>query len=388
MPDSISTISGSRTMIKNVAFTLLALFALIGLLGGIKAIQIRDLISAASTMTPPPATVATHKVERQTWEVVIDAVASLEAVQGVVISADIPGRITEVYFTPGSRVEKGEPLIQQDITSETAQLRAAEANVELARLSVERVRELYTKRASSKADLDTAEARIKEAQAQADTIRTTIAKKTIKAPFSGQLGIRMVNVGQDLASGTPIVSLQAVDTMFLNFSLPQQSLATIEPGLPVRMETDAVPDREFVGTITAIDPEVDPATRNVRVQATVENPDQTLLPGMFGSVKVVLPAQEPVVAVPITAVAYATYGDSVFVVEEETKDSGEKHLVARQQFVQLGRTMGDFVAITKGVEHDQTVVVSGVFKLQNGAPVAVNNEIKPSFSVTPTPKDS
>ncbi|HSX85623.1 MAG TPA: efflux RND transporter periplasmic adaptor subunit [Cellvibrio sp.] len=375
-------------MIKNVAFTLLALFALVGLLGGIKAIQIRDLISAASTMTPPPATVATHKVEKQTWEVVIDAVASLEAVQGVVISADIPGRITDVFFTPGSRVEKGAPLIQQDITSETAQLRAAEANVELARLNVERVRELYTKRASSKADLDTAEARIKEAQAQADTIRTSIAKKTIKAPFSGQLGIRLVNVGQDLASGTPIVSLQAVDAMFLNFSLPQQSLASIEPGLPVRMKTDAVPDRDFTGIITAIDPEVDPATRNVRVQATVENPDKKLLPGMFGSVKVVLPTQEPVIAVPITAVAYATYGDSVFVVEEETKESGEKHLVARQQFVQLGRTMGDFVAITKGVEDDQTVVVSGVFKLQNGAPVAVNNEIKPSFSVTPTPKDS
>lgn len=375
-------------MIKNVAFTLLALFALIGLLGGIKAVQIRDLISAASTMVPPPAAVATHKVEKQTWEVVIDAVASLEAVQGVVISADIPGRITEIYFTPGTPVEKGAPLIQQDITSETAQLRAAEANVELARLNVERVRELYTKRASSKADLDTAEARIKEAQAQADTIRTTIAKKTVKAPFSGQLGIRLVNVGQDLASGTPIVSLQAVDSMFLNFSLPQQSLAAIEPGLPVRMKTDAVPDREFVGVITAIDPEVDPATRNVRVQATVENPDQKLLPGMFGSVKVVLPAREPVVAVPITAVAYATYGDSVFVVEEETKESGEKHLVARQQFVQLGRTMGDFVAITKGVEEDQTVVVSGVFKLQNGAPVAVNNEIKPTFSLTPTPKDS
>lgn len=375
-------------MIKNVAFTVLALFALIGLLGGIKAIQIRDLISAASTMAPPPATVATHKVEKQTWEVALDAVASLEAVQGVVISADIPGRITEVYFTPGSRVEKGAPLIQQDITSETAQLRAAEANVELARLNVERVRELYTKRASSKADLDTTEARIKEAQAQADTIRTTIAKKTIKAPFTGRLGIRLINVGQDLASGTPIVSLQAVDSMFLNFSLPQQSLAHIESGLPVRMKTDAVPDRHFLGVITAIDPEVDPATRNVRVQATVDNPEQKLLPGMFGGVKVILPAREPVIAVPITAVAFATYGDSVFVVEEETKESGEKHLVARQQFVQLGRTLGDFVAITKGVEDDQTVVVSGVFKLQNGAPVAVNNAIKPTFSVSPTPKDS
>ncbi|MCR6651850.1 MAG: efflux RND transporter periplasmic adaptor subunit [Cellvibrionaceae bacterium] len=197
-----------------------------------------------------------------------------------------------------------------------------------------------------------------------------------------------MNVGQDLASGAPIVSLQAVDTMFLNFSLPQQSLALIEPGLPVRMKTDAAPGQTFEGVITAIDPEVDPATRNVRVQATVENPEQKLLPGMFGSVKVILPQQEPVLAVPTTAVAYATYGDSVFVVEEETSPTGEKHLVARQQFVQLGRTLGDFVAITKGVSEEQTVVVSGVFKLQNGAPVAVNNEIKPTFSLTPTPKDS
>lgn len=375
-------------MIKNIAFTVLALFALIGLLGGIKAIQIGDLISAASTMVPPPATVATHKVEKQTWEVSLDAVATLEAVQGVVISADIPGRITDIYFTPGSRVEKGAPLLQQDITSETAQLRAAEANVELARVNVERVRELYTKRASSKSDLDTAEARYKEAQAQADTFRTTIAKKTVKAPFSGRLGIRLVNVGQDLASGTPIVSLQAVDSMFLNFSLPQQSLALIEPGLPVRMKTDAAPGQAFEGVITAIDPEVDPATRNVRVQATVANPEQKLLPGMFGQVKVILPDTEPVVAVPVTAVAYATFGDSVFVVEEETTPTGEKQLVARQQFVQLGRTLGDFVAVTKGISEDQTVVVSGVFKLQNGAPVAVNNDVKPSFSLTPTPKDS
>src|SRR5690606_13685605 len=274
-----------------------------------------------------------------------------------------------------------------DISSETAQLRAAEANVELARLNVERVRELYTKRASSKADLDTSEARYKEALAQADTIRTNIEKKTVKAPFSGRLGIRLVNVGQDLASGTPIVSLQAVDTMFLNFSLPQQSLAHLAPGLPVRMTTDAVPGQVYEGVLSALDPEVDPATRNVRVKATVQNPDQKLLPGMFSNALVVLPDVEPVVVVPITAVAYATYGDSVFVVEEETNEAGETHLVARQQFVRLGRTLGDFVAISKGIEEDQTVVVSGVFKLQTGAPVTVNNDVKPAFSLTPSPKD-
>lgn len=378
----------SSLMIRNFVFTLFALVALVGLLGGIKALQISDLIAAGNSMVPPPTTIATHKVEKQDWEIVLDSVGTLEAVQGVVISADIPGRITEIFFTPGSRVEAGAPLVQQDITTETAQLRAAEANVELARLQAERVRELFAKRASSKSDLDTAEARLKEAVALADNIRTTIAKKTIRAPFTGQLGIRLVNLGQDLANGTPIVSLQAVDTLFLNFSLPQRSLSSLELGLPVRMTTDAVPGATFTGQVTAIDPSVDQATRNIRVQATLANSEQKLLPGMFASVKVVLPASEPVIAVPLTAIAFATYGDSVFVVEEETTEDGQKRLVARQQFVQLGRTFGDFVAISKGVSEDQTVVVSGVFKLQNGAPVAVNNEMKPVFSLSPTPSDT
>lgn len=375
-------------MIRNIVFSVFALVALAGLLGGIKALQIRDLISAGSNMVPPPSSVATHKVEKQNWETFLDSVGSLEAVQGVIISADSPGRITQIFFTPGSRVDAGALLVQQDITTETAQLRAAEANVELARLSAERVRELFAKRASSKADLDTAEARFKEAVAQADNIRTTIAKKTIKAPFAGQLGIRLVNVGQDLANGTAIVSLQAVDNLFLNFSLPQQSLSSLQLGLPVRMTTDAVPGEIFAGEITAIDPSVDPATRNIKVQASLANSAQKLLPGMFATVEVVLPAQEPVLAIPLTAIAHATYGDSVYVVEEETKEDGEKHLVARQQFVQLGRTLGDFVAVTKGLSEEQTVVVSGVFKLQNGAPVAVNNEVKPVFSLRPNPNDT
>jgi len=378
----------SCLMIRNIVFSVFALVALAGLLGGIKALQIRDLISAGSNMVPPPSSVATHKVEKQNWETFLDSVGSLEAVQGVIISADSPGRITQIFFTPGSRVDAGALLVQQDITTETAQLRAAEANVELARLSAERVRELFAKRASSKADLDTAEARFKEAVAQADNIRTTIAKKTIKAPFAGQLGIRLVNVGQDLANGTAIVSLQAVDNLFLNFSLPQQSLSSLQLGLPVRMTTDAVPGEIFAGEITAIDPSVDPATRNIKVQASLANSAQKLLPGMFATVEVVLPAQEPVLAIPLTAIAHATYGDSVYVVEEETKEDGEKHLVARQQFVQLGRTLGDFVAVTKGLSEEQTVVVSGVFKLQNGAPVAVNNEVKPVFSLRPNPNDT
>ena len=372
-------------MLKNIVFTVLALVAVVGLLGGMKALQIRDLIHAASSMTPPASSVATAEVVQQEWETTLRSVGTLEAVQGITVSADLPGRIAEILFTPGAEVQQGDKLIQQDISSEQAQLRAAAANVELAKANLKRMKELLNKKAASQSDLDTTDARYKEAVAQADSIGTTIAKKTIVAPFTGRLGIRLVNLGQDLASGTPIVSLQAVDPLFINFSLPQRHIAKLEPGLPIRMRTDAMPETVFTGTISALDPEVDNLTRSVKVQATLDNHGQKLLPGMFANVEVILPQKEPVIAVPITAVAYATYGDSVFITEEKTLEDGSKQLVATQHFVQLGRTRGDYVAVEKGIEANQTVVVSGVFKLQNGAPISVNNEVMPDFSLDPKP---
>lgn len=373
-------------MLKNIFFTILALFAIVGLLGGAKFMQINDLISAAATMEMPPISVATEIAELQDWEMNLNAVGSLEAVQGVVVTAEVPGRVSDIQFQPGAQVALGQVLLEQDISSEEAQLRAAEATVELARLNLRRIEELLNKKAASQSDLDTAKARYKEAVAQADSTRAIIAKKTMKAPFAGRLGVRLVNLGQDLASGTAIVSLQNVDSMFVNFSIPQQHFSSLALGLKVVVRSDAVPKKSFTGQISAISPEVDAATRNIRVQATLANPEQTLLPGMFANVAVILPESERVLAVPGTAIAYATYGDSLFVVEEQENEQG-KTLVARQQFVQLGRRLGDFVAVEKGLNKGQQVVVAGVFKLQNGATIAINNDVKPRFSLTPTPED-
>lgn len=375
---------------KNIFFTILGLFALVGLLGGIKAVQIKDLMAAASTMMPPPPSVSTVDIEQQEWEVALNSVGSLQAVQGVVVSADLSGRVEEIFFTPGTWVKKGQPLVQQDISSEKAQLRAAQANVELAQANLDRAKELRNKRVNSESDLDTAQARYKEAVAKADDIQASIRKKTIVAPFAGKLGIRLVNIGQDLPSGTKIVSLQAVNPMFVNFSLSQQHLKELSLGLEVRVISDAVKaSKSFVGKITAIDPEVDSKTRAIKVQATIANPDEALLPGMFVNVEVILPEKDSVLPVPSTAVAYATFGDSVYVVEEETnEETGEKQLIAKQHFVRLGRRQGDYVSIEKGLEPGQTVVSAGIFKLRNGSPVTVNNEVMPEYKLNPKPSDN
>lgn len=372
-------------MFKRIALTLLALFAVVGLLGGAKVVQIRYLINAFAEMPMPPVSVATETAQMQQWDLNINAVGSLEAVQGVILSAEIPGRVTEILFEPGASVEQGQKILEQDSSSERAQLRAAEATVELAKVNLRRIEELYNKKASSTADLDTAKARFKEAEAQADNIRTVIAKKSMSAPFAGRLGVRLVNLGQDLSAGTPIVSLQNIDSMFVNFSVPQQHFSELELGLPVKLNSDARPGTEFEGYVNAISPQVDAATRNIRVQATLANPGQALLPGMFANVAVVLPEKEEVLAVPTTAIAYATFGDSVFVVEEDEEQASG--LVARQQFVQLGRRLGDYVAVSKGLEAGQQVVIAGAFKLQNGAPISINNDVKPEFSLTPNPAD-
>lgn len=376
-------------MKKNILFTIFGLLAVVGLLGGTKALQFMTLMKAGESMVLPPTVVSSSPVETQHWEITLPSVGSLEAVQGVTITAEVPGRVASIHFDAGSTVKAGELLVQQDISSEKAQLRAAEASVALTKSNLERATELFNKKVTSKLEFDTAEARYKEAVAQADTIRTTIAKKTIVAPFDGHLGIRLVNLGQDLNSGAPIVSLQQFDPIFANFYLPQKELPKLKPGLEVRLTSDAVPGKVFTGKLTAINPEVDSSTRNVRLQATLDNKNKELLPGMFAKVEVVLPAENNVIAVPVTAVAYATYGDSVFIVEEQQDpDTGEKKLVASQQFVRLGRTRGDYVQIEAGVEPGATVVSAGVFKLRNGAPIAINNETRPEFSLNPQPNDS
>jgi membrane fusion protein (multidrug efflux system) len=376
-------------MKKSYFIAVLGLLGIVGILGGIKALQINALIESGASMLPPPSAVSSSVVESQAWEVTLSAVGSLEAVQGVMVSAEVPGRVSSLHFTPGSDVKRGDLLVQQDISAELAQLRAAEANVALAKSDLKRMSELVAKKVIPISQFDSAEARFKEAFAQQDIVKSTIDKKTIRAPFDGRLGLRLINLGQDLGSGEHIVSLQANDPVFVNFNLPQRQLPNLKVDMAVRVASDAVPGHIFTGKITAISPEVNASTRNVLVQATLENKELNLLPGMFVSVAVVSPDIDQVLAIPNTAVAYATFGDSVFVVtEQQDPKTGEKTLVASQQFVQLGRAKGDFVEVKAGVKVGETVVSAGVFKLQNGAPILINNDTRPEFKLNPTPDNT
>jgi membrane fusion protein (multidrug efflux system) len=306
------------------------------------------------------------------------------------VAAELDGKIVRIAFEPGTTVKAGDLLVQQDTSTEEAQLRAAEASVALARINLNRARELIAQSTISQSELDAADAQSKQTVAQADNIRATIAKKTIRAPFGGRLGIRLVNLGQSLKSGDPIVSLQALDPIFANFLLPQQRLPDLARGLVVRVTSDGLaPDQVIEGRITAISPDVDSATRNVRVQATLANASEQLHPGMFVNLSVVLPTTEHVLVIPATAVLYAPYGDSVFVVEEKKETaSGAAGKVVRQQIVRLGERRGDFVVVNSGLKAGETVVTTGVFKLRNGIPVTVDNRLAPDAELAPHPSDT
>ena len=376
-------------MKKRILFSILGLLLVLGILATIKGLQISTMMGKKSSFTPPPETVTTAQVRPESWETTLPAVGSLEAVQGVTVAAELPGKVTRIDFTPGTLIEEGALILQQDISSEEAQLHAAEASAALARTNFERLSLLIETNAVSRAAYDEGEAQYKQAVAQANTIRATIAKKTIRAPFPGRLGIRLVNLGQILDEGAPIVSLQALDPIFVNFMLPQQEMTRIKAGLPVRITSDAVPDKTVTGKITAINPQADSATRNVQVQATAANKEESLRPGMFATVAVVLPAQSKALVIPATAVLYAPYGDSVFVVEKQKNEkTGESGLALRQQFVRLGEKRGDFVAIISGLDAGATVVSTGVFKLRNGQSVVVDNALNPEFSLNPKPNNS
>jgi membrane fusion protein (multidrug efflux system) len=343
----------------------------------------------AQQRKPMAEAVTTAVAHTEAWESLLTSVASLVAVQGVMVSAEVAGKVVQITFEPGTMVKVGDLLVQQDTDAEKAQLRAAEATVALTKLSLERARKLLSQKTSSQAEFDNADAQYKQAVAQADNIRAIIAKKTIRAPFSGVLGIRLINLGQILSAGDAIVSLQSLDPIFVNFSLPQQQLSRIRTGLTVRVESDALPGQSVEGTITAINPEVETATRNIKIQATLKNTQHLLRPGMFATATVVLPEQDDVLAIPVTAVLNAPYSDSVFIVEDDKNDKNSPPAkVVRQQFVRLGVRRGDFVAVTSGLKQGEVVVSTGVFKLRNGQSVAVDNTLAPEFKIDPTPKDT
>jgi len=376
-------------MKKAIFLSISGVLIVVGVLAGIKFLQIRAMIDQGKQFVPPPEVVTAAQVTASSWETLLTSVGSLEAVQGVTITSEITGKVAAIAFTAGDQVNTGNLLVQQDIAVEQAQLRAAESEAELARLEYNRENKLIGKSIIPQADLDRAQAKLTQAKAQADNIRAVIARKTIRAPFAGRLGIRQINLGQVINDGQPIVTLQALDPIYVNFFLPQQDLARISTGLPVRVTTDALPDQLFTCTITAISPEVEAATRNVRVQATLANPEEKLRGGMYVNVAVVLPAQKEVQTIPATAVLYAPYSDSVFVIEDKKAENGSPAgQVVRQQFVRLGEKRGDFVAVLSGLEGRETVVSTGAFKLRNGQEVKIDNTIAPEFKLAPKPDEN
>jgi membrane fusion protein (multidrug efflux system) len=371
---------------KKITFTVVGLVVILGIVGLVKFLQIKTLM--ALKFTQPPESVSTAKATEESWRQTLTSVGSLTAVQGVTIAAELDGKIVKVAFEAGTAVKAGDLLVRQDTSVEEAMLRSAEAGVDLAKVNLERTRELLAKATVSQSQFDSDEATYTQAIAAADNIRATIAKKTIKAPFAGRLGIRLVNLGQNLKAGDAIVSLQALNPIFADFYLPQQQLAQITAGLPVELSGDAVPGDPVMGKITAISPDIDASTRNVRVEATVDNANERLHPGMYVDVVVELPATDKVLTIPATAVLYAPYGDTVYVVDGKPDDNGGKQLVVRQQIVRLGVRKGDFVAVTSGLNAGDTIVTSGVFRLRPGGTVTVNNAEAPNAELAPKPGDS
>jgi membrane fusion protein (multidrug efflux system) len=372
-------------MKKRILFVILGLVVVIAALSAIKAMQIRAMIDQGKNFVPPPETVTTAVARAESWETALTAVGTLTAVQGVTVAAELPGKVAQIAFEPGAKVTKGDLLIRQDTSSEEAQLPGAVAQANLARTVLERDEKMLAEQIISQAVYDTAAANHDQATAQANTIRAAIAKKTIRAPFSGRLGIRQVNLGQILREGDPIVTLQSLDPIYVNFTLPQQQLPRLRPGLPLKVTCDALPGLAISGRITAVNPLVDADTRNVQVQATAANTEEKLKPGMFVNVSVGLPARLKVLAVPATAVLYAPYGDSVFIVDDAKEGKGGT--VLRQQFVRLGEKRGDFVSVTHGLKEGENIASTGVFKLRNGQAVTVDNRLAPPFQREPSPEN-
>ncbi len=379
-------------MAKKILLTALGLIVVVGGLAGVKIMQFKSMTAMATNAGPPPESVAASEVQEVLWQPTIEAVGTITSVQGVTLSAEVPGTIKRIAFESGEIVKAGQVLVELDAQTEKAQLMAAEATAELARTNLERDTALEKSGSIASNQVKTSAATAKQSEAELVRLRSIISKKTIRAPFTGRTGIRQINLGQFVGNGDPIVSLQSPDPVYVDFSLPQQRLSELSVGLEVRVVTDSFPDQTYTGKLTAIQPELDAVTRNVKLRAELQNPKGELRPGMFVRAQVVLPQSEKVVAVPSTAIMYAPYGDSVYVVvpapAKDGKPADPKALIAEQRFVRLGQTRGDFVAILKGIKPGDKVVVSGAFKLRNNAPVVVNNELMPAASETPKPNDT
>ncbi|MGC9193931.1 MAG: efflux RND transporter periplasmic adaptor subunit [Syntrophobacteraceae bacterium] len=372
-------------MKKRFIITLSVLVLIVAVIASIKAMQIKAMVESGKKFVQPPQTVTTAVVKSEVWREELSAVGSLVPVQGVTVSAELSGKVVAIGFKSGNLVKKGELLVSQDTASEQAQLAGAKALAKSTKADLERAAKMLPDKIISQADYDKARATYDQAVSQARSIKAIIDKKTIRAPFSGRLGIRKVNLGQMLKEGDPIVSLESLDPIYVNFSLPQQQMIHLRRGLRVRVSCDAYPCEANAGKITAIEPRVESETRNIQVEAELPNKSETLHPGMFVRVAVELPGEEKSLVIPSTAVLYAPYGDSVFIVQEAR---GGKGKTLRQQFIRLGKKHGDFVTVTEGLKEGESVVSTGAFTLQNGQSAVVDNKLAPDFKSAPTPENN
>jgi membrane fusion protein, multidrug efflux system len=375
-------------MAKRMLIMLAVVGVLLTALGSLKFHQIQVAMAEGAAFQPPPAAVTTVLARQERWPSTLSAIGTVTAVHGVTVSADLPGVVKAIFFDSGKAVRRGDVLVELDTSQERAQLAAANAQMELARLNLERVRGLFEKGVTSQAELDAANASSDETVARVGEIQATIERKSIRAAFDGILGLRQVNLGQYLKSGDAVVSLQSLDPIYVNFAVPQQELGRLELGAEVHATAEGASKGKLGGKVTAVDSVVDVTTRNIQVQATLANPEGSLRPGMFVSARVTLGEGDQIVALPASAISYAPYGNSVFIVTDLTAKDGTSYRGVRQQFVRLGPALGDQVAVLSGLATGAEVVSSGAFKLRNGMAVFVNNAVQPSNNPSPTPEES
>ncbi len=375
-------------MVKRMFLMLGVLALLLTGLGFFKFRQIQTAVQAASAFQPPPEAVTSTIAKREQWPATMTVVGTIEAVRGVTISADLPGTVAKINFESGQAVREGQVLVELDTRQERAQLAALEAQRDLAGVNYGRSQQLVNSGVISRVEYDRASADQRQTEANVREIRATIERKTIRAPFSGILGIRKVNLGQYMSAGNPIVSLQSLDPIYVNFGVPQQDAGRVQVGRTLRITAQELTGDAFSGRVSALDSIVDSATRNIEVQATLSNPKSKLRPGMFVEVEVGVGHSRDVIALPASAISYAPYGDSVFVITDLKDKNGKTYRGVRQQFVKVEGSRGDQVAVVSGVNPGDEVVTSGVFKLRNGAAVQVNNKLQPGNDPAPKPEDS
>ena len=376
-------------MVKKVVLTALGIALLVGVIAGIKALQIKAMIDAGASAPKQVETVSAALVETDRWVRSVESVGSFRAVQGADLSMETSGIVSRIHFENGAEVREGDLLLELDSDAEKATLRSAEAEANLAGTVYERSKILRASNAISQSDLDAAASQFRKLSALVEQLRATVSKKQLHAPFVGRLGIRDVNLGQFVQNGDKIVSLQSLDPIFVDFLLPQQLISTLATGQKILVRTDAYPGRIFKGELTAINSEVDRITRNIRLQGTLLNPDGALRPGMFARVEIFDGGEDEVLRIPLTAQLRAPYGDSVFVVLDKNSDGGEEgELIVEQRFIRTGRAVGDFVSVTEGLKEGERVVTAGAFKLRNGVSIRVDNSLAPQPSLTPTPENN